>query len=307
MFDQVVVRLNLVEGSDREMYGAEGKQQSLTSAITRLVSKERQLGFDPTSTLLAYRTFLIHNLHGVACADTSLDRQAEAIAFNKIDTKLTGESPELVKTLSVEELRATSIGDSANIEKIGGAPEVERETHRLFLVFAANQKAAHFSDSPDSYMQPEPDDVNAVLRCEADKSAMAAFSPLGQYETKQSTLMLLIDLLPPGPSFEDATDAELAYLNLNPIEQVSPESWLRAFKTLLLISRPIEPTHLRALRETAIKQGGMAMPPSPNAEFIRKKMQHYQSDPAISAYMALEDLFTPVYQTYEESLRKSPL
>ena len=306
VIDQLVVRLPHVEGSDREMYGAEGTQPKLTSALSRLISEEKQRGINPTPTLLAYRAFLTRNLHGIACADKSLNRPSEAMAFNAIDPLLIGDSPKPVEKLSAEQLKPTSVGSSAHIEMIGGAPELQQELHRIFLAFAANQQAIHQSDLPEDYVQPQPEDVYKVLSYRVDDSAQTDLSPLARYETKQSSLTLLTTLLPPGPSFEDATDSELAYLNLNPIEQDSPESWLRAFKSLLFISR-IGPTRMRTPREEVAKHGGMILQPSPNAQFIRDTMSRYQSDPVISTYIAFENTFHPECITFTESRQRAPL
>ena len=305
--DQLVARLPLVEGSDREMYGAEeGKEQRLTSAIGRLVAKERQSGIDPTAFLLAYRAFLKRNLQLSGCADKSLDRQSEASAFNSLDPEHIGDPPKPVRSLSAEEIKPSSGGDSALSERIDSEAAIHPEGHRIALVFMANQKATHASDAPDDYLQPRPEDVDALLRYAVDDSRLETLSPLARYENQGATIELLITLLPPGPSFQDAVDAEMAWLNLNPVEDISPESWLRPFKTLLQISRPIDAEHLQAVKEAAMKRGGMIMMPNPQSSMIRETMRRYRSDRIISAYLTFEETFHPAYVTFEESRRHVP-
>lgn len=307
VLDQLTARLSLASGSDREMYGAEqGEEQRLTSAIGQLEEKARQVGVNPVPFLSAYRAFLVRNLHTAACADRSLNRQSETAAFNSLDHAAIGDG-KAINPLSANEISPDGVGDSAHSEEITSGLAVLPEGHRIALVFAANRKADHASDSPDDYLQPRPEDVDALLRYAVDDSALDQMSPLARFENQNANVEFLITCLPPGPSFQDAVDAELALLNVNPVEQSSPESWLRPFMTLLQISRPISSDRLQQVKGEAVKSGGMIMMPNPQSRMIRDTMRRYQSDRVVSAYLAFEDLFHPAYVTFEESGKSPPL
>jgi hypothetical protein len=304
VLDELAIRLPLVTGSDREMTGAEdGRKLALTASVSRLVVREKQMGINPVPLLLAYRAFLVRNLRATACADSSLDRNAEAVAFNSLDPAHVGESHKPLTALSEKDLAPAAVRGSADIEMISAGKVLNQQRHRLFLVFVANQKQAHASGSPKDYVQPIADDVNALLRYRPDKAGLTNSDLLTQYENKISMTELLTTLLPPGPFFQETVETELAYLNLNPIENVSPESWLRPWKELLIVSRPIDATSLQALEEANLKTGGAIMQPSPSGSMIRTVMHRYESDPVIAAYLAFEDTFRPTYVSFEESRR----
>jgi hypothetical protein len=122
-----------------------------------------------------------------------------------------------------------------------------------------------------------------------------------------SQINLLVIALPPGPSFKDAIDAEDALLNLSPIEQQSPLSWLRIFQNLIVISRPTTVDEVTKLRNRSDSGEYMTMLPSPNAVFIRETLRRYQSDSVISAYLAYEDIFHPIYVSEDEVYQSPPL
>jgi hypothetical protein len=107
--------------------------------------------------------------------------------------------------------------------------------------------------------------------------------------------MTVLKVLPSGPSFQDVVDAEVAFLNLNPIEESSPPAWLRALKDLVLISRRFAMEGGVPVRVDEQNGKRRAMP-GLDAAFIRSTLRRYQSDPIIAAYIAYEDTIDPVYE-----------
>lgn len=296
-----------INGTDREMTGAERGEISLSSAIGNLVKQHRATDSLTSPLLAAYRSFLIKILHGQGCSDSSLDRATVANDFNSLDPHQIGDDPKPIRPLTAHDLLPTTKGGAAKHENITGNSEVQEEVRRVATVFLANQKAHQSTDSADDYLQPEPSDIRDILRHATSVTDTSSLSDVAKYEDTQSTLMLLIEFLPPGPSFKDAIDAELAYLNLNQIEQTSPLSWLRAFKELIMISRPVSQAENAKLRATMGGRHATIMMPSPNASFIRQTMRRYQSDPIISTYLAYEDLIRPDYVSFAESRNRAPL
>ncbi|MFZ0631135.1 MAG: hypothetical protein WA399_16640 [Acidobacteriaceae bacterium] len=304
---ELLMQLTAIQGSDREMYAAEqGDKAALTASIGRLIGRERSLGIDPGPTLRAYREFLIANLHGLACADKTLDRGSEAAAFNGLDPQTIGIAPKPVAPLTAKSIAPAGTGDSASFENVS-MDATTGAAHRIIMVFSANQKAVHASDDPNDYLQPSPEDVQDLLQHFLNEPEADGQSPLAQFENRLATLEFLATVLPPGDSFADAIDAELNYLNLNPIEEISPESWLRPLKTLLQISRPIDPQRSLEVRQAALKTGGAILLPNPQALMIRETMRRYQSDRIIAAYLSFESTFHPPYVTLRESLNYPPL
>ncbi len=308
--EAIVSRIGAIDGSDREMFGAENPENLnglLTPAIAGLVDTEKAHAISPVPLLLAYRAFLIRNLHVAACADSTLDRIAEAKSFNSLDPELIGEDPKPVSALLPQELTPTSFGGMAKDETLEGDWEITNQLRRLGRIFIANQKAMYQSNSTEEYLQPNPSDVQDVIKHESNLANNVSLSDVVRFEQQCGTLQLLVIGLPPGPSFKDAIDAEVALLNLNPIEQEAPLSWLRYFQELIFISRPITVDVMAELQKRSRSGEIMITLPSPDATFIQQTLRRYQSDPIISAFLAYEDIFHPLYVSEDEMARIPPL
>ncbi|MFP5227873.1 MAG: hypothetical protein ACLGXA_09610 [Acidobacteriota bacterium] len=309
VIDELVIRLSLISGSDREMYGAEaGREGRLTASISRLVSTEKRASIDPTSLLSTYRAFLQRNLRDAACADVSLNRPDEASAFNSIDTTLIGGPSKTVRALSAKDLSPLSTGDSASFESIDAGDSVYPQERRIGLVYQANQRVSSHSTDPDDYLQPIPQDVEDVLLAASKNRSQQDASLLSRFEDHSEILETLLIMLPPGPSYRDAVDAEMEWLNQSGVEEGSPETWLRPFKSLLQISRPITAQNLEEITRAQLKSGGqMILMPNPDAVAVRQIMNRYRSDRVISVYLSFEDIFHPNYVAFQQSLRQPPL
>jgi len=307
ILEAVVNRIGAINGSDREMSGVENEEHSLTGAIAGLVEAEKAHDISPIPLLVAYRALLIRNLHVTACADSTLDRFEEARSFNTLNPELIGEDPKPVRALLPQELTPISLEGVAKDEIIKVDGGIDAQLRRIGQVFIANQKAMYQSNSKEEYLQPNSLDVQDVLRHESDLAKNDSLSSVARFENQVATLNLLVIALPPGASFKDAIDAEVAFLNLNPIEQQSPLSWLRTFQGLILISRPTTVEVMAKLRNRSKNGEYMIMLPSPNALFIRETLRRYQSDPIISAYLEYEDIFHPVFVSEDEVYQSPPL
>ena len=183
---------------------------------------------------------------------------------------------------------------------------VSKQTHQIGQIWMANQKAMYQLNSTE-YLQPNPSDVQDVLKYASDLAKNDALSDIARFEEQSGTLQNLVIALPPGPSFKDAIDAEVALLNLNPIEQQRPLSWLRQFRELIFISRPVTVDAMAELQNRSKSGEFMITLPSPDAVFIQQTLRRYQSDPIICAYLAYEDIFHPLYVSEDEMARTPPL
>jgi hypothetical protein len=309
LFEAIVNRTGAINGSDREMFGAENPEnvdRLLTPSIAGLVESEKSDDISPVPLLRAYRAFLVRNLHTTACADSTSDRIAEATSFNALDPELIGEDPKPVRTLLPQELTPTSLAGVAKNEIIENDGRVSKQMRRIGQIWMANQKAMYQSNSTE-YLQPNPSDVQDVLKYASDLAKNDSLSDIARFEEQSGTLQNLVIALPPGPSFKDAIDAEVALLNLNPIEQQYPLSWLRTFRELIFISRPITVDVMAELQNRSKSGEYMITLPSPEAIFIQQTLRRYQSDPVISAYLAYEDIFHPLYVSEDEMARTPPL
>jgi hypothetical protein len=309
LFEAIVSRIGAVNGSDREMFGAENPENVdhlLTSAIAGLVDSEKSDDIPPAPLLRAYRAFLVRNLHSTACADSTTDRIAEAKGFNALDPEVIGDDPKPVRTLLQEELTPTNLAGVAKDEIIQTDGRVSKQTHQIGQIWMANQKAMYQLNSTE-YLQPNPSDVQDVLKYASDLAKNDSLSDIARFEEQSGTLQNLVIALPPGPSFKDAIDAEVALLNLNPIEQQRPLSWLRQFRELIFISRPVTVDAMAELQNRSKSGEFMITLPSPDAVFIQQTLRRYQSDPIICAYLAYEDIFHPLYVSEDEMARTPPL
>jgi hypothetical protein len=310
LLEAIVSRIGAIDGSDREMFGAENPEnveRLLTPAIAGLVDAEKAHDTSPLPLLLSYRAFLVRNLHATACADSTSDRTAEAASFNALDPELIGDDPKPVRALLAQELTATSFAGVAKNETLAGGEGIQEQLRRIGQIFIANQKALYQSDSMEEYLQPNPSDVQDVLKHESGLAKDDSLSDAARFENQITALHLLVVALPPGPSFKDAIDAEIALLNLNPSEQKSPLSWLRYFHELIYISRPTTVDVMTELRNRSKSGEIMITLPSPDAIFIQQTLRRYQSDPIISAYLTYEDIFHPLYVSEAEMVRSPPL
>jgi hypothetical protein len=288
-------RVGILTPLDREMSGAEGANNNLTAALELFITKNR-LSKQATAALLqAYRRLLINGLHLEACDDFTLDRAAEASRFNALDTSLIGESPKPVGLLTETDLQATGRGGSAKVELIESDELLRAQTHRLFQLFEANQENKYdpYSDQPP--LQPDSADIGDILTAAKEIPQTTDESELSRYENRQALLMTALKLLPSGPSFQDIVDAEVSFLNLNPIEESSPPEWLRALKDLVLMSRPVPMRGDLASRADE-QNGKRRIMPTLDAAFIRSTLRRYQSDRIIAAYIAYEDTISPPYE-----------
>jgi hypothetical protein len=211
-----------------------------------------------------------------------------------------------VRTLLPQELTPTSLAGVAKNEIIENDGRVSKQMRRIGQIWMANQKAMYQSNSTE-YLQPNPSDVQDVLKYASDLAKNDSLSDIARFEEQSGTLQNLVIALPPGPSFKDAIDAEVALLNLNPIEQQYPLSWLRTFRELIFISRPITVDVMAELQNRSKSGEYMITLPSPDAIFIQQTLRRYQSDPVISAYLAYEDIFHPLYVSEDEMARTPPL
>jgi hypothetical protein len=309
LFDAIIIRIGAINGSDREMFGADNPANLsvLTPAIAGLVESEKSDDISPVPLLRAYRAFLVRNLHATACADSTLDRVAEATSFNALDSSLIGEDPKPVRALSSQELTPTSLAGVANDETIGLDGGIREPLRRIHQIFKANQKAFYQSDSGEEVAQPNPSDVQDALKHALDLGTNDSSSNAARFENQMAILGLLMRAIPPGPSLNDVIDADIALLNLNPSEQQSPLSWLRHFQELMFTSRPITVDVVAELQKRSKSGELMIMLPSPDALFIRQTLRRYQSDPVISAYLAYEDIFHPVYISEDTLAQRPPL
>ncbi len=309
LFEAIVSRIGAMDGSDREMFGAEDSEnvdRLLTPAIAGLVESEKSENISPVPLLRAFRAFLVRNLHTTACADSTSDRIAEATNFNALDPALIGEDPKPVKSLLPQELTPISVGGVAKNEIIESDGGVSKQMHRIGQIWMANQKTMYQSNLTE-YLQPDPSDVQDVLKYASDLAKNDSLSDIARFEEQSGTLQDLVIALPPGPSFKDAIDAEVALLNLNPIEQQYPLSWLRQFRELIFISRPITVDVMAELQKRSKSGEIMITLPSPDAVFIQQTLRRYQSDPIISAYLAYEDIFHPLYVSEDVTAEAPPL
>ena len=309
LFEAIVSRIGAITGSDREMYGAsnDGNDYLLTTAIAGLVSSEKADDLSPVPLLLAYRAFLVRNLHTAACADSTSDRIAVAARFNALNSDLIGEDPKPISALSPQELTPTSFAGVAQVETItddGGPTEQQR---RIAQIFMANQKALYVSDSMQEYLQPRPSDVEDVLRRISELSKNDTSSTIVRFEKTMTEVQLLALYLPPGPSLKYAIEMEIELLNLNPVERQYPLSWLRYFHELLFASRQTTVEEMTELRHRGKNGEFMTELPSPDATFIQESLRRYQSDPIFAAYLAYEGIFQPVYETEPAFIPKPPL
>jgi hypothetical protein len=309
VFEAIVSRIGAINGSDREMFGAENPEnvdRLLTPAIAGLVKSEKSDDISPVPLLRVYRAFLVRNLHATACADSTTDRIAEATGFNALDPELIGDDPKPVRTLLPQELTPTNLAGVAKNEIIETDGGVSEQLRRIGQIWMANQKATYQSNSTE-YLQPNPSDVQDVLKYASDLGKNDSLSDIARFEEQSGKLQELVIALPPGPSFKDAIDAEVALLNLNPVEQQYPLSWLRQFRELIFISRPITVDVMAELQKRSKSGEYMITLPSPDAVFIQQTLRRYQSDPIISAYLAYEDIFHPLYVSEDEIAQTPPL
>jgi hypothetical protein len=173
--------------------------------------------------------------------------------------------------------------------------------NRIGRVFIANQTNRLNDASESSYEQPQPQDVLHVLEdlrhLQGDyqnHEAMLAF------EEQQSLVATLIEMLPPGPSYRDFISWECASLNLNPVQNDTPTSWLRALKQLLTVSPPASQSQRDLLKQEAKAGHQPIMLPSKNGPFIMNELAKYQSDRVISAYILFERVFKTEYTSFRE-------
>jgi len=288
-------RIGILAPSDREISGAEGSNNDLTAAVELFLSKKRLSKQAAAALLQAYRRFLINGLHQEACDDFTLDRAAEASHFNTLDTSLIGESPKPVGLLTELDLQATGRAGSAKVELIESDVLLRAQTHRLFQLFESNQESRYDPLSDQPPLQPDSSDISDILNAVKEIPQTTDQSELSRYENSQALLMTVLKILPSGPSFQDVVDAEVAFLNLNPIEESSPPAWLRALKDLVLISRRFAMEGGVAVRADE-QNGKPRVMPGLDAAFIRSTLRRYQSDPIIAAYIAYEDTIDPVYE-----------
>jgi hypothetical protein len=288
-------RIGILTPSDREMSGAEGSNSDLTAAVELFVTKKRLSKLAAAALLHAYRRFLINGLQQEACDDFTLDRAAEARHFNALDTSLIGESPKPVGLLTEADLQATGRSGSAKDELIESDVLLRAQTHRLFQLFESNQENRYDPSSDQPPLQPESSDISDILSAAKDIPQTTDESLLSGYENRQALLMTALKILPSGPSFQDVVDAEVAFLNLNPVEESSPPAWLRALKDLVLISRRFSMQGELAIRADE-QNGKRRITPSLDAAFIRSTLRRYQSDRIIAAYIAYEDTISPAYE-----------
>ncbi len=291
----LTLRIGILTPTDREMTGAEGYNNDLTAAVELFVIRKGLSKQAETALLHAYRSVLINGLHQDACADYTLDRAVEASHFNALDTSLIGESPKPVGLLTEADLQATGQGGSAKNELIESNVLLHAQLHRLYQLSELNQENRYNLTVDQPPVQPESSDITDILSAARDIPQTTEESPLSGYENCQALLMTVIRLLPPGPAFQDVFDAEVAFLNLNPIEESSPPAWLRAFKDLVLMSRRVSMEGDFPIRADEQNSKGRSMY-GLDAGFIRSTLRRYQTDHIIAAYLAYEDTINPVYE-----------
>lgn len=290
-----------VNPSDREMSAVEGPDGEMTDLIKNLLKTPEYAGVKAAPLLAAYRTFLIAGLHGKACTDTSLDRHEVASQFNSLAPDLIGDDSKAVQSLTTKDLSPDGYAVTPSFDRIGDYKSRVDQLNRLFKVMIANQTAHNAFSPTERYIQPEPSDVNAVLRFANSLEETDNGNDLSRYENCQSVYDLLITFLPPGPSFRDVIDAEASFLNLNPIEQSNPPAWLREFKSLIFISRKPNQEAIEEMRKKTASGVTQIMTPSRDGDFIMTTLKRYDADPIISTYVMYEQIVKPPYVTFEKS------
>ena len=304
----LAAQMDTINASDREMTGAEGDDGEISHALRKMLTGSNTNPAEEISLLNAYRRLLTRALHSHACQDFTLDRKKESERFNSVATMFIGDTSRPVHALGEKDLAPTAFDPGAPQEQIDLQQQVQAQLRRIFQVSKANQQADLEEGGEPDAVQPEPSDVNDVVQEARRFEGKSGESKLAVYENRQAILALLIELLPPGDSLRDAVDAEGALLNLNPIEDSSPTSWLRVMKNLILISRPVTP-EVRKELQAKIKEGKrLLMMPSGDGPFIRQTLRRYQSDRIIATYLEFENVFTPAYRAFKfPSIKRTKL
>jgi len=281
-----VSSLSTITASDREMTAAE-EGGNLTHVIDLLSARLIQSTISPEPLLAAYRSFLLRSLSQERCADHSLDRAEMAQRFNALLPSKTLESS-AIGPLSRTQLNPKSTGDAASYDLI---PLNEQLTAKMQRIMAAHQArfAEEYRLGQPGTIEPEPADVEDVVRYAVSLEPSGASCPVCDFDAKGVLFMILVDILPPGYQLERAITAEVDYLSFNPIQKTDPIAWLALFNHLVNDSRkPREKTTEALIAEAkkGITPWGL---PSPGAAVIRNSL-HRSPDPIISVYMSAADL-----------------
>ena len=100
-----------------------------------------------------------------------------------------------MKSLLPQELTPISVGGVAKNEIIESDGGVSKQMHRIGQIWMANQKTMYQSNLTE-YLQPDPSDVQDVLKYASDLAKNDSLSDIARFEEQSGTLQDLVIALP---------------------------------------------------------------------------------------------------------------
>jgi hypothetical protein len=288
--DRFILSINSITASDREMVALTENGQ-ITEAIRNFSYKLIQSKNSASSTLSAYRSFLLRSLTHEACADRTSDRDTVAAEFNSLPD---------VAPLSKEELSAHFKGrmaaDELPLTDMDAWAAIRTISKQRRNALAENYRyGGAVLDTNESPAEKEA--VNyAVFPRHFDNQC-----PACEFVEQTGVFMALTSCLPKGSNLQRVVDAEVNLLSLNAIEHNDPVIWITPFKELLNLGRTRNAQPDADMKAAIMSDGGIWEAPSTGAIEIRQMLRR-SSDPIIATYVLTDDVLDSPYLTPTQQL-----
>ena len=282
-------RLASVSTGDREFHNIEAKL-GLAKAVQSLAECELRNQRDPDGLLRAYRKFLVRQLAGPRCADSLATPQAAGGVRKGADPReffnetLAPLSPDRSLMILAQDATPSRVLESAKFLPLK-FPDLSAVINELDDIRNRPDGQAH---EHGDWEQP----VSDILRgLQESSDSLSDNCPKCVFHEKALAYVILVDLLPPSPLYDDVVNSYLGFLAAAPIQWDEPMEWLENLKYLLRLTAPLTGNDRNQIAELRRKGKFPGMLPGPHAGELLSKMRASRN-PLISTY-AFREMVAP--------------
>jgi len=273
-------RLAAATTSDRQFHYIEA-ELTLAKAVQKLVERELRSQRPADGLLQAYRKFLVRQLSGSRCADSVATSQTDGVQkgadprefFNGTLAPLSSDRSLMILAQDAVPSRLLERAEFLPL-KFPDLSGVIKELDEI-----RNRPDGQPHEHGD-WEQP----VSGILRGLQESSENSSSNcPKCIFHQKAMAYLVLVDLLPAGPLYDDVVNSYLGFLAAAPMQWDEPMEWLEHLKYLLRLTARLTGSDRSQVAELRRKGKFPGMLPGPHADELLSKMRASR-DPLISTY-----------------------
>jgi hypothetical protein len=226
LVSSLAAALQRMEGDDRTFAGS---LPSIVRAIPDLADVARTNNAGAEILTEAYRQFLLRNLNGARCAESTEQWQQDAVAsaVSSFNSRMSSEANARLKQ---EDLKASKVEGKANLDRVFPSGEEQRLRNQLkTLMFGQGQSGLKDEEKNTEEWR---DQFSALLREIEDLKPGTGESEALFFFRKGGALSAALSAAPPGAIRDAVMQQYIAFLRSSNFQQESLTEWFGAVQAL---------------------------------------------------------------------------